>query len=300
MNCRIKNPTSIALLVLLLCTECLYRDAWAKDFQTGLAATQTGDYVLAARIWYPLAERGEADAQFGLGTLFHEGLGVEQDLTESSYWFHRAAEQGLAQAQYNLGNAYKNGDGVGQSDRMAVHWWRKSARQSFAPAQFNLGTALRYGRGVQQDTDDALTWYRQAAALGHPMAVETLARDPDLSAVSEEDPPPPRADSTRQGLDCTDWLAAQAATRYTIQFMASAQTESAAHYVERHAAAGPFIICAYPRGERQWYAVLWGSFADRAGAQAALSGLPAAMQSPAPWIRSIRSVRKLRHAPKPP
>ncbi len=41
--------------------------SWGADFDKGLTAYQNGDYVTALNEWRPLAEQGDADAQFSLG-----------------------------------------------------------------------------------------------------------------------------------------------------------------------------------------------------------------------------------------
>jgi len=40
--------------------------SWSADLQKGLTAYQNGDYATALREWTPLAEQGDADAQFNL------------------------------------------------------------------------------------------------------------------------------------------------------------------------------------------------------------------------------------------
>ena len=45
----------------------------AADFQTGFAAYQKGDYAAALREWTPLAEQGDAEAQFNLGVMYYRG-----------------------------------------------------------------------------------------------------------------------------------------------------------------------------------------------------------------------------------
>ncbi len=47
-------------LVFLLATACSEN---AGPYENGLAAYQRGDYATALRLWRPLAERGDADAQ---------------------------------------------------------------------------------------------------------------------------------------------------------------------------------------------------------------------------------------------
>ena len=280
----------IALIALLLAAS--LRPVLAQDFAHGLMATQQGEYRLAARIWHPLAEAGDPRAQFGMGTLYHEGLGVEQDLVEAAYWFHRASEQGMAEAQYNLGNAYKHGEGVTPSDSMAVSWWQKSAAQGFAPAQFNLGTSLLYGRGIAANPEQARYWYRQAADQGHAMAQEALA-----AATADETAPAAGPPAAQDGTDCAAWLAAQPAGHYSIQFMSSPDPAAAQEYRERSPLPEPYVICRYPHKGRTWYAVLWGSHADLAAARHAVAALPPERQAEQPWIRSIQSLRRARAAP---
>jgi len=58
------------------------------------------------------AEQGDVDAQYTLGTLYENGLGVKQDDAEAVKWYLKAAEQGDARAQINLGAMYDKGQGV--------------------------------------------------------------------------------------------------------------------------------------------------------------------------------------------
>ena len=43
------------------------------------------------------ADQGFAEAQFGLGTLYEDGKGVEKSDAVAMAWYRRAAEQGYAQ-----------------------------------------------------------------------------------------------------------------------------------------------------------------------------------------------------------
>ena len=75
----------------------------AQDFYKGLAAAQRGDYVAALQEFRPLAEQGDADAQYSLGVIYYNGQGVTQDYAEAVKWYLKAVEQGHESAQYNLG-----------------------------------------------------------------------------------------------------------------------------------------------------------------------------------------------------
>ena len=84
----------------------------AADFAAGWEAYIRGDYATALREWRPLAEQGDAEAQFNLGLMYANGEGVPEDDVQAAFWFRKAAEQGDAAAQNNLGVRYDNGEGV--------------------------------------------------------------------------------------------------------------------------------------------------------------------------------------------
>jgi TPR repeat protein len=95
------------------------------------------------------AEQGDMRAQYNLGVLYRDSLGVERDTPAALAWFQKAAEQGDPQAQYNLGAMYET-PGIDRQD-LAIHWYRSAAAQGFAAAQFNLGVLYFSGKGVTAD-----------------------------------------------------------------------------------------------------------------------------------------------------
>ena len=107
------------LFTLLFLT---FGTAWGGTFEDGLAAYDRKDYATAVKLWRPLAEQGNAFAQFNLCGMYHNGHGVTQDYKEAIKWCRLAAEQGHASAQANLGVMYKNGQGVLQ-DYARAHMW---------------------------------------------------------------------------------------------------------------------------------------------------------------------------------
>ena len=75
-----------------------------KDaFIDAVEALEREDYETAYKLFLPLAEQGDADAQFNLGVMYDEGEGVPQDYKEAFKWYRLAAEQGDAFAQFELG-----------------------------------------------------------------------------------------------------------------------------------------------------------------------------------------------------
>jgi uncharacterized protein len=96
-------------------------EAAVAAYEKGVAAYEKGVYATALRLLRPLAEQGEASAQYNLGVMFDNGQGVPQDYATAVSWYRKAAEQGHAAAQNNLGLIFANGgQGVPQDYATAV------------------------------------------------------------------------------------------------------------------------------------------------------------------------------------
>lgn len=115
-------------------------DAVSDPVGRGVEALIEGNYAEAYCVWKPLAERGDADAQ------------------------------------YNLGWLYANGNGLNVDIATAVDWWRRAAKQGHADAQFAVALAFTTGEGIARDRDEAVRWYIAAARQGHTDAREILGR----------------------------------------------------------------------------------------------------------------------------
>ncbi|MDP6565601.1 MAG: tetratricopeptide repeat protein [Alphaproteobacteria bacterium] len=97
-------------------------NAAADRFQEALRAFDEGKYAMAMRLWRPLAERGDADALFGIAMMYDNGYGLARDYAAAAKWYRRAAERGSVMAQHNLGLMHFNGEGVAQ-DYVRAHMW---------------------------------------------------------------------------------------------------------------------------------------------------------------------------------
>jgi len=88
-----------------------------------------GHYQDAFEEWLPLAELGDAEAQYNLGVMYDQGAGRPRDLAAAASWYRKAAEQGFMDAQTNLGIMYLDGLGVERDPLAAAHWLALAAAQ---------------------------------------------------------------------------------------------------------------------------------------------------------------------------
>jgi hypothetical protein len=163
------------LLFLLLLALPL---AAAADFESGVAAAKAGDYGTALREWQPLAEEGNVEAQFNLGLLYENGLGVPQDGATAALWYRRAAEQNDRMAQAYLGEMYAQGLLVPRDDVQALQWFRSAAERGDAASQYNVGLFYATGWGVAPNGVLAVAWLT--------VALENGAKPTDLLGLLTE------------------------------------------------------------------------------------------------------------------
>jgi len=132
-----------ALFASLLSNQAL------AGFDEGVAAYQAGDIQLAAKEFRAAAAAGNSDAQFNVGLMYEQGIGVSKDEQESLVWYRKSAEQGNPNAQFNLAVMYENGRGTAVDFFQAHQWYRKAALQGDGLAIGNLGMLYIRGQGVK-------------------------------------------------------------------------------------------------------------------------------------------------------
>jgi TPR repeat protein len=116
-----------------------------------------------------------ANAFVALGHYYLEGIPkteVKRDPIRAREMFAYAASYFRdAEAQYNLGRLYLDGVGVPQDAKQAARWLHAAAQKGHAPAQAVLGTMLFTGEGVPRQAAYGLMWLtlaRENASTNQP------------------------------------------------------------------------------------------------------------------------------------
>lgn len=124
---------------LFVSLTAMFIDADANALDDAVTAMRSGDFAEAYCIMRPLAEEGDADAQ------------------------------------YNIGWMYMNGYGLRVNDNLALEWWQKAADQGHSDASFSIGMLYSLGDGeISKDPDKAIDYYLIAAIDGHEDAIAIL------------------------------------------------------------------------------------------------------------------------------
>jgi len=128
----------------------LSSDVFANELDEAVEAMRAGDFAVAYCIMRPLAEAGDAEAQ------------------------------------YNIGWMYLNGYGLRINDNLALQWWEKASAQGSSDASLSIGMLYSLGEGnVAKDLNKAIDYYLLAAGGGQEDAITILQsmmlrNDPDI------------------------------------------------------------------------------------------------------------------------
>jgi TPR repeat protein len=133
-----KRSLTIFSQVFLICT--LFTNAWGvTNYERCVEAYLNKDF---ANAYHFCKEDENSNAQFIIGEMYYNGLGVKENHAEAAIWIHKAAEQGNPEAQYVIGQMYYNGLGVKEDHAEAIIWFRKAAKQGHIRARVSRDKML--------------------------------------------------------------------------------------------------------------------------------------------------------------
>lgn len=208
-----RDPAGLIFLLAVLLSLLCAGAARSGPAEEAFAAANAGDYPRAIELWTEMANGGDAVAQFNLGVVHDEGLGIDQDSRAARAWWQKASDQGLpaamhtlallelelaetgdgdieaarrlleaavakghAPSAYTLGKMLLEGAGAPPDVAGGIALIRRAAEAGFDRAQYNMGKAYRDGTGVEADPRQAADWFRQAALQGYASAQGHFAR----------------------------------------------------------------------------------------------------------------------------
>lgn len=166
-----RRSLSALLLPMLLAGPVL-----GQSYEKGLQAQSEADYVMALRIFRPLAEKGHTGAQYSLGLMYERGDGVPQDHAKAFELWKRGAGKGDTVIQEALGERYREGRSIRRNYAEAMKWYRKAAEQGSVKAQYRLGQMYLRGEGVPRNDMEAYVWFSLAEVRGSAKASENRYR----------------------------------------------------------------------------------------------------------------------------
>lgn len=159
------------LAAIVMLAIAAHASAQGGAAETASAAVRAGDYAEAYCIWRNLAERGNAEAQYNLGWLYHNGHGLAVSDQKALDWWEQAAAQEYPEALYALANLYRaGGRGIPKDAGRAIDYLLRAASRGDEESALLLRTLLaKNDPAVRERSVELLTFH--GMALGAPLVV---------------------------------------------------------------------------------------------------------------------------------
>jgi len=188
--------------VVFVLSLVLFTGAFAKaDVAAGQKAFDSGNYEKAMSEWQGAADKGDPEAEFGLGSLYEQGLGgLAQDYKRAGFWYSKAADQGNTEALYRLALIWAAGGVNFPPDLIEAYKWAVLAAKSNGV----WGTA---GADLESQLDKVLSSSEREAGKDRAAKwTEALTKKNEPAATAATPAPATEpAHSTVKATGCPGW-----------------------------------------------------------------------------------------------
>lgn len=118
----------------------------------------------AIPLYIKAAKLGSADAQFYLGLMYLDGVGINKSIKMAKYWLEKAASQGHKRSLYYLGELMLKEYNDIES---AIKYYKQASENDVVPAMYSLAQLYLNGLGVSKNTMAGVALLSKAAKAGH-------------------------------------------------------------------------------------------------------------------------------------
>ena len=147
-------------------------DAYLRGFQ----ALEQKDYKTALYYLSLFAANGDARANYNLGIMYREGMGVDQNDIEALTHFIAAAEDGHMLGNYAVGLSFLLGRGSDVDAEAALFYLKEATLLGHALSPVEMGRVYFEGILIEKDVVEAHFWWSVALNRNAPSANEHLNR----------------------------------------------------------------------------------------------------------------------------
>ena len=159
----------------LLMFFCFYLNpALSNELEKGMFALEMEDYDRALYYLSFEAVQGNATAQYNLGLMYKDGIGVDKDNEEALGWFTLGSDNGHMLSKYALGLLYYHGKGTSLNFNKAMNLFLDASFMGHPASQINIGNMYYFGQGVGKNFPKAHMWWSIAKEKGVEAAFSNL------------------------------------------------------------------------------------------------------------------------------
>ncbi len=152
----------------------------------GTSNCQT-NYGKAEKYLMMAAEKGDAEAQFQLGTFYLMGQAGYTDESKGRQWIQSAADKNNVYAIQTLADSYFIGDFTDQDIQQAVAYLERGVAAGYYRSQIGLARCYGAGQGVERNLNKAFELYNKAAVHNDIFALFQLGEYHSDDRVGKKD-----------------------------------------------------------------------------------------------------------------
>ena len=161
----------LALLFYFSSSLALKADDYAKAFE----ALERGDYKTATFYLSYFASNGDSVAQYNLGLLYRDGLGVEKSPEVALSWFYLASQQRHMLSNFAIAKLIEKHTYLADRTKGRLHFLKEAAFLGHAIAPLEIGNFYYMRQETNYDLVRAMVWWIVSSDRNAPGAVEMIA-----------------------------------------------------------------------------------------------------------------------------
>jgi septal ring-binding cell division protein DamX len=248
------------------------------------------NYGQAAALLTPLAEQGDANAQYALGYLYHNGLGVPRNYKLAIQWMTAASAKGNEKATEALRR-------ISELDsELTDNNLKDNQADSESPPMEPIVIS-----GKKSDT--VISPKAAAPSVSKNHETETIAKMEKKNDTESTGPvKSPEEIKTTEKQTVSDakstlstdekWIMSQPKTNYSIQLIATGNKSALMQFINENNLKNSAKYYKSQRNSKDWYTLIQGSYESHATARNAIKGLSPELQDLRPWIKSFEDIQK--------
>jgi len=259
----------------------------ANQLEKARQAYNQENYGEAAAILTPLAEQGDANAQYALGYLYHNGLGVPRNYKLAIQWMTAASAKGNQKASEAL-RRISELDSELPDDNLN----EEQASTESTPMEPILISGKKVG------ADDTTKTTTTAVATDHePESKSNMAaKHEPAPAPTAEKSKASEANTTAESQTdfSTDekWIMDQPKMNYSIQLIATGNKSALMQFITENNLSSSAKYYKSQRNSKDWYTLIQGSYDSHDTARKAIKELTPGLQDLKPWIKSFEDIQE--------
>ena len=161
----------IGVLLYFFSSHALKADDYTKAFE----ALERGDYKTATYYLSFFASNGDSVAQYNMGILYRDGLGVEKNPKVALSWLYLAAQQRHMLSNFAIAKLIETHPHLADRKKGRLHFLKEAAFLGHAIAPLEIGNFYYSRQETDFDLVRAMVWWIVSSDRDAPGAVEMIS-----------------------------------------------------------------------------------------------------------------------------